>query len=85
MIIKRIENASRTFGAPHDWKNTDGPCQGLPVLDVVTEEGLFMISAWEPTPEELAALNRGESIKLWVRGTVHPVVALSVGPVPLGE
>jgi hypothetical protein len=76
MIIRRIADATRTFGAPHDM--TSKECQGLPVRDVQTEHGTFMVSAWEPTPSELAALMRGESILLWVRGDVHPVVALSV-------
>lgn len=79
MIIKRIENATRTLGAPHDC--TTEEVKGLPIRDMETNIGPFMVSAWEPTPDELAALNRGETIKLWIRGTQHPVVALTVGDV----
>jgi hypothetical protein len=57
----------------------------LPIRDVATEQGPFMVSSWEPTPAELAAINAGESIKLWIAGTGHPVVALSVGTVTDGE
>ncbi len=80
MIVKRIAHATRVLGAPQDWKD-DGSCVGLPVRDVATPEGPFMVSAWEPTPDELAALARGETLKLWIRGTSHPVVALSVGDI----
>lgn len=81
MIIKRIEGAHRVFGAPPDWNGEDMSCGVLPVLDVQTPEGPFMVSAWEPSPEELKALLAGATIKLWVRGQIHPVVALTVGDV----
>lgn len=78
MLIKQIEGFTRSFGAPPDL-TPEGVCLGLPVRDVMTEEGNFMVSAWEPTPEELQALLRGETIKLWIRGLTHPVVSLTVG------
>lgn len=82
MEIKRIEGATRTFGAPHDWdKEAKGKCYGLPVRDVIQGGTPFMISAWEPSPQELKALMAGETLKLWISGTVHPVVCLSVGPI----
>lgn len=82
MIIKRIAGANRVFGAPPDWNGEDTTCGALPVREVRTTEGTFLVSAWEPTPEELRALAAGETIKLWVRGPGHPVVALTVGDVP---
>ena len=81
MIIKRIANATRVFGAPTDWDGNDMTCGALPIRDVATPEGRFMVSAWEPTPTELAALQRGETVKLWIRGPGHPVVALTVGDI----
>jgi hypothetical protein len=83
-VIRRIEGATRELGKPADWnENRDAAhCSTLPVRDVITPEGPFMISAWELTPDELAALQRGETLKLWIRGTSHPVVAISVGAVP---
>jgi hypothetical protein len=80
VIVRRIEGATRILGAPTDWVDDGASCAGLPVRDVQTQVGPFMISAWEPTPEELRALNRGESLLLCVRGTGHPVVALGVSP-----
>lgn len=78
MLIKRIAGATRALGAPADWDGKDMTCNVLPVLDVQTPEGNFMYSAWEPTPPELEALNKGANIVLGVRGTAHPVVSLQV-------
>ena len=78
MLIKRIDGFTRKFGAPADWDGKDMSCGVLPVLDAATREGNFMFSAWEPTPPELEALNKGANIILGVRGTVHPVVSVQV-------
>lgn len=75
MIIKRIEGATRVFGDPGDMESH---CSTLAIRDVVTKDGNFMVSAWEPTPDELKALNNGASVQLWIRGNVHPVVAMDV-------
>lgn len=82
MQIKMIEGATKILGAPKDWEPEHGACAGLPVKEVVTENGVFLVSAWEPTPEEIRLIISGESIKLWIRGPGHPVVALTVGEVP---
>lgn len=81
MIIKHIEGATRVYGAPPDWDGQDMTCGALPVRALQTPEGQFLVSAWEPTSAELEALNRGETLKLWIRGDGHPVVALTVGDV----
>ncbi len=78
MLIKCIDGFTRQFGAPADWDGKDMSCGVLPVLDVQTAEGNFMFSAWEPTPPELEALNKGANIILGVRGAVHPVVSVQV-------
>lgn len=79
MLIRRIEGATRNLGAPANWDGDVSRCDVLPILDVATEQGPFMVSSWEPTPAELAALNAGESLNLWIAGHAHPVVALTVG------
>jgi hypothetical protein len=76
-IVKHIEHATRIIGAPKDWKPGDA-CVGLPIRDVSTPQGPFMVSAWELTPAELTAVKEGATIKLWIRGTGHPVVKISV-------
>lgn len=84
-LIAMVEGATRNLGAPADWKPEHGHCGGLPVADVMTEQGPFMVSAWELTPDEILAIMGGATLKLWVRGNVHPVVALSVGPLTMKE
>lgn len=81
MLIKRIDKADVVYKAPEDWKQEDGSCGDLAVRHVETENGVFMVSAWAPTPKELEMLLDGETIKLWIRGTGHPVVAMTVGEV----
>lgn len=82
MIIKHIEQHTRILGAPKDWdESSDLPVGALPIRDVVMGGVPFMVSAWEPTPQEVAALLRGETVKIWIQGVSHPVIALSVGEV----
>lgn len=79
MLVKRLPG-SRVLGAPPDWnEKRDGWCGGLPVKDQPTDTGVNqMISAWEPTPDELARLNAGAPVLLWVVGYAHPPVMLTV-------
>lgn len=79
MLIRRIEGATRNLGAPADWDGDISKCNVLPILDIMTDQGPFMVSSWEPMPAELAALRDGASVNLWIAGRAHPVVSLSVG------
>lgn len=79
MIIKRIEGFTREPGKPVDWPDEAGKVAGLPIRDVTVDGIPWMISAWEPTEAELKMLQEGHTIKLWIQGTGHPVVAMSVG------
>jgi len=81
MIPGRIPEATRVLGAPQGWDEArDGWCGGLAILDVADDAGSHrMVSAWEPTPEELAKLNAGAPVLLSVVGLGHPPVWLSVG------
>jgi hypothetical protein len=72
-MIKRIPLATRVLGKSQGYL-------GLPVCDVNHADGSHeMLTAWEPTPAEIEAINRGEPIVLSVLGTGHPPVKLSVG------
>lgn len=81
MIIARIANATRVLGKSQGYL-------GLPLRDEVRntivdgETTPVMITAWEPTPDELERLNRGAFVQLCVVGTGHPPVMLEVGDVP---
>lgn len=52
---------------------------GADVADLyVINTGESFISAWLPTPDELAALNAGAPVYLEIRGSVHPPVSVGV-------
>ena len=81
MHTGHIQNATRTLGAPLDWdRETDGYCGKLPIRDEVTSAGRTMISAWYPTPEERGRLQQGAPVYLYIVGSIHPPVAIEVGP-----
>lgn len=72
MIPRRIFGANRLFGPPRDWdEQQSGPCTRLHVR--INPDAGTCASAWEPTPEELAALNAGGSIVLTIHGGQPPV------------
>lgn len=89
MIPGRIERATRHLGAPPGWEpDTAGHCAHLAIRDEQfgSPTGPWgMVSAWEPTPDELARINAGAPIFLTVIGGVHPPVGLSVGFPPKEE
>lgn len=67
----KLSDKTRTVGGSsfkdldiHDYKRDDG----TPA----------MLSAWQPTAEELTALNRGEPVWLHILGNQHPPVILVV-------
>jgi len=78
MIICRIEGATRTLGKSQGYI-------GLPLRDelinctVGGEATPSMVTAWEPTPDELARLNAGAKVLLRIIGIAHPPVNLEVG------
>lgn len=79
MIPGRIAGANCDLGKPKDWDDSKGHCASLPVRRVEIDGVPVMISAWQPTPDELHKLLAGESVNLWIWGVSHPVVALGVG------
>lgn len=80
MLIARIEGCTRVLGEPENWTpDTSGKVSGLPIRDELNGDYPAMVSAWEPTPLELAALVAGEKVYLRVLGRGHPPVMLTVG------
>ncbi len=81
MHIAMIEGATRIIGKSQGYL-------GLPIRDeaincTVGGEGTpCMVTAWQPTPDELARLNAGASVHLRLLGTMHPPVMIEVGQVP---
>lgn len=80
MQIGRIENSTRILGKQQGYA-------GLPVRDEqinCTVGGLVnsMVTAWLPTPAELAALNAGAAVHVRIQGTAHPPIMVTVGDPP---
>lgn len=78
MLIGRIDGATRVLGKPVDW-NPEDKCQSLAIKDHTLDTGQnVMESSWVPTPQEAEALGKGAHIHLWVWGSGHPPVAITV-------
>lgn len=72
---------ARRIGAPANWDaELDGAVGTIFVTDAVdTLSGMnFMYSVYQPTPDDLAALNAGGAIRLGIMGRQHPVFQLCV-------
>lgn len=81
MNIARINGATRIVGKSQGYI-------GLPLRDELVNCAVNgpdtprMVTAWEPTPDELAALNAGATIHVAILGVTPPPMILSVGPIP---
>lgn len=81
MIIGRIPGATRVLGKSQGYL-------GLPIRDELIEEGVngagtpCMVTAWEPTPEELERLARGAAVHVRILGSAHPPIMVDVGDPP---
>lgn len=79
MMIKRIAGCTRVLGKSQGYL-------GLPIRDEVMNDSVtgpqtpVMVTAWEPTPDELAVLNAGGTIYLRIVGTGHPPVMMWAEP-----
>lgn len=81
MIIARIKGATRVVGQRQGYLGL--PLRDELVTDKVNGENTpSMVTAWEPTPDELERLQRGAPVLLRVLGNIHPPVMISVGEVP---
>lgn len=81
MIIARITGATRVLGKSQGYLGL--PLRDELIHDTVNGPGTpAIVTAWEPTPDELARLNAGAFVQLRIIGTGHPPVMLEVGEVP---
>lgn len=81
MEIGRVEGCTRVLGKSQGY-------YGLPIRDELVNSTVTgpdtpaMVTAWFPTPDELAAINAGAPIHLRIVGTAHPPVMMGVGNPP---
>jgi hypothetical protein len=66
------------LGAPKGWDQNELPCGALPITRTECDGVPAVVSYWMPTAEELASLNAGKPLALWVVGNTMPPVALTV-------
>lgn len=83
MMIQHIEGCTRTIGKSQGYL-------GLPLRDEIREVTIggevsrchAMVTAWQPTPDELERIKAGATIYLCVLGVAHPPAMLDVGEAP---
>lgn len=68
------------LGAPIGWDQDQLPCGALPITRLQVDGQPCMVSFWRPTADELAALQAGALVSLWVYGSGHPPVSVGVTP-----
>lgn len=81
MQIGRVKNATRVLGKSQGYLGL--PIRDEPINCTVGGQGTpSMVTAWFPTPKELAALNAGAPVHLRILGNAHPPVMVEVGQIP---
>lgn len=81
MLIGHVEGATRVIGKSQGYL-------GLPVRDelihcsVGGEATPSMVTSWQPTPDELAALLAGAPVHVRLIGSAHPPIMVGVGAEP---
>lgn len=76
MINKAIEGTTRRIGKAQGYK-------GLAIRDQVDPDwGPQMVTAWEPTPDEINLIKLGASIEITILGQQHPPIMVTVGNPP---
>lgn len=79
MLPLRPRNAKETWKAPSGHRDDVG---SLSVAHEKHNGMFFLVSKWEPTPDELQRLLSGAPVVLGISMPKHPVVFLSVGLPP---
>ncbi|NSX15986.1 hypothetical protein HTY52_18030 [Cupriavidus taiwanensis] len=78
--MNKIQHPSNNdvLGAPAGWNQRELPVSALPITRTNVAGQPAVVSYWKPSAAELAALNAGGSVALWVIGQTMPPVALEV-------
>lgn len=78
--MQKIQHPSNTdvLGAHAGWNHGELPCSALPVTRTHFGDLPAVLSYWRPDADELAALNAGCAVRLWVVGATMPPVLLDV-------
>lgn len=73
--------ATHTFSKPENWNEAEhGTCGALEIRVEQAAAGPLLVSAWKPSPDEIALLTAGGVIELQIVGPTHPPVWVSIEP-----
>ena len=79
MLVAVIKGHTRILGEQQGFLR-------LPIRDDLYEDGMpLMVTAWEPSPEEMIKIALGAKIEIAIMGTEHPPISVVVGEVPTME
>jgi hypothetical protein len=80
MIPGNVQGATHLFAKPTNWNEADGTCGDLYVRAETFGESnvVRLVSAWKPSPAELAHLNRGGVIEVGICAKTQPAMCVSV-------
>jgi hypothetical protein len=74
-----ITGCTRLLNKPADWdEERDGPCGSLAIRDETLHGSAVMVSAWKPSAADIAKLQAGGLVMLYVVGTIHPPCGMEV-------
>lgn len=78
--MESIEHPSNNavLGAPAGWDQSTLSCDALAVTRTVLDGIPCVMSFWRPSAAELATLQAGGSVALWVVGETMPPISLTV-------
>lgn len=81
MQIGRITGCTRVLGKSQGYLGP--PIRDEMITCAVNGAGTHaMVTAWHPTPEEIAAIVAGAPVHVRILGTSHPPIMVEVGPAP---
>lgn len=66
------------LGAPAGWSQAELPVNALPITRTEVGGKPAVVSFWRPTAEEIADINAGAYVALWVLGSTMPPIAIQV-------
>jgi hypothetical protein len=72
MLIRKILGATALYQPPASWDEKAQEVRCIPIYAREDTSAGTIAVAWEPTPEELAALNAGASVVLTMWGGLAP-------------
>lgn len=78
MLPTQHPSNNGVLGAPTSWDQSATPCSALAITRTEVDGHQVIASFWRPDSVELAMLQAGKPVVLFVYGSTHPVVSMGV-------